>query len=306
MSENQKHITVCICTYKRPGLLRKLLENLCIQETDNLFSISASIVDNDMELSAKPIIDDFLKSNNFELTYAHNPERNLALLRNISVENSKGDYIAFIDDDECPINNWLLLLYKTLDQYQASGVFGPVLPKYQIKPPRWVEQGKLFERKRLKTGADLSWWHTRTGNALLKRNIFFNPGNRFDLKFKVGGEDDTLFERLINKGYRFVWCDEAVAFEEIPASRIKVAYFIKRSQLIGFINYSYLKDTRSWIQKLLIILRSIFALLIYFILLPLYLLRGYHYFVKLLIRFYYHRGVVLTFLGLLKFENRDI
>lgn len=302
----KKHITVCICTYKRSALLSKLLEYLDKQRTDNLFNISISIVDNDLKLSAKPVVHDFVGQSRLEITYTNVPERNLALVRNASLDNAKGDYIAFIDDDEFPAEDWLLLLYKTLNKYNASGAFGPVLPCFQITPPLWVVKGQLCERERLQTGSVLDWWHTRTGNALLKRSIFDDPKNRFDLKFRVGGEDDTLFKHLISQNHKFVWCDEAVVYEEVPYNRLSVAYFIKRSQLIGYINYRYLRDERSNGQNLLFVFKSILACLLYLILLPPCLIRGYHYFVKMLIRFYYHKGVIMTFLGVLQYDNRDI
>jgi succinoglycan biosynthesis protein ExoM len=303
---NKEHITVCICTYKRPRLLKKLLENLAVQETENRFEISVSIVDNDADLSAKPVIDIFLKNNKMQLVYAHVPERNLALLRNISVINSKGDYVAFIDDDECPTKYWLLLLYKTLHQFRVSGALGPVLPSYQVEPPEWVKKGKFCERMRYETGRYLVPSQTRTGNALLKRQLFLNPENLFNLRFSLGGEDDTLFEKLIGKGHKFVWCDEAVVYEEIPATRLTVSYFMKRSRLIGFMTYYYFKDTKPLYKNIFVVLRSCAIFIIYIASLPIDLVRGYDHFVDRLVRLNHHKSIILTFLGLLRIEKRDI
>jgi glycosyltransferase involved in cell wall biosynthesis len=241
-----------------------------------------------------------------EINYTHITERNLALLRNISIGNSKGDYIAFIDDDEYPVDKWLLLLYRAIGHFRASGVFGPVLPNYQTAPPRWVEEGGLCERTRLKTGSPLDWRDTRTGNVLLRRNIFLDPDNLFDLAFRIGGEDNSLFKKLINKNHNFVWCDEAIVFEEIPASRLRVSYFIKRAQINGFTGYYYSKNERPWTKNLFMLLRSSCAMAFYVALMPACLIRGFHHYVKLLIRLNYHLAVVLTFLGFLRIENRNI
>lgn len=41
------HISVCICTFKRPSLLLRLLKELAGQETQGLFTYSIVVVDND-------------------------------------------------------------------------------------------------------------------------------------------------------------------------------------------------------------------------------------------------------------------
>jgi glycosyltransferase involved in cell wall biosynthesis len=268
--------------------------------------MSASIVDNDIDCSAKIVVDSFLRSHDFRITYSVAQERNLALARNLSVDNSTGDYVAFIDDDEYPQRDWLLLLYLTLNRYKVSGVFGPVVPEYEALPPRWIVQGRLCDRERPKTGTVLDWRQTRTGNALLRREIFKNDSNRFDLTFRAGGEDDTLFKELLRKGYTFVWCDEAEVYEAVPASRLTYSYFKRRNLLIGFINYRYLRYERSATENVLFLVKSISALAIYPVLGPLGLALGYQHWMSLRFRYFYHKGVVLTFLGFLNYQQRDL
>jgi glycosyltransferase involved in cell wall biosynthesis len=49
-------ISVCICTYKRPVLLDKLLGRLLGQETEGLFIYSIVVVDNDLSRSAEALV----------------------------------------------------------------------------------------------------------------------------------------------------------------------------------------------------------------------------------------------------------
>jgi glycosyltransferase involved in cell wall biosynthesis len=286
--------------------LKKLLLALCEQETDELFTISISIIDNDRERTAKPIVDEFVRTYPVDIRYVHVPERNLALLRNYGINNARGDYVAFIDDDEFPTCRWLLLLHRTLNEFHVAGALGPIVPSYRVSPPAWILKGKFCERPRLNTGTSLQWGYTRTGNALVKMDIFSDPDNLFDTRFKLGGEDVTLFEKLINKGFRFVWCDEAIVFEDVPVERLKASYFSKRSRLHGFISYSNYKDTRSRTQNFLVFLKSLIASGIYLLLMPPSFILGYHHFVYLLIRFAHYRAVILTYLGLLTISERDI
>jgi len=306
MMDRKAHITVCLCTYQRPALLKQLLEGIARQETDRLFSFSISIVDNDPGQSARPVVEDFLRGHRIEILYAHESDRNLASLRNLSVKSARGEYVAFIDDDECPEDRWLALHLAAVRLYEASGSLGPILPNFAALPPGWIVKGRFCERPRMKTGSLLSWGQTRTGNALLKREIFLDPGNSFNPKYRLGGEDDDLFRRLIRKGHRFVWCDEAAVRETIPAERLALSYFTKRSRLIGFMTYRYDRDERSAPMNIALVLKSMAAFAVSTLLLPVSRVVGFRHFAKMLIRHHFHKAVVLTSIGRLRMEERAL
>ena len=50
------HISVCVCTYKRPHLLKRLLKELLRQDTGGLFSYSIVVADNDEARSAEATV----------------------------------------------------------------------------------------------------------------------------------------------------------------------------------------------------------------------------------------------------------
>ncbi len=87
MKQN-KHISVCICTYRRPELLKKLLSKLEQQETNGLFDYSAVVVDNDVAESARNTVESFAKQSSLAISYHVQPEQNIALARNKAVENA--------------------------------------------------------------------------------------------------------------------------------------------------------------------------------------------------------------------------
>jgi len=55
-SHSVKHISVCICTYKRSEMLNRLLNELNFQRTDGLFQYSVVVVDNDATESGKEVV----------------------------------------------------------------------------------------------------------------------------------------------------------------------------------------------------------------------------------------------------------
>ena len=95
-------ISVCICTFKRPERLRRLLMELSRQETSPRFSYSIVVADNDREQSARDIVARFTSEASVATTYCVEDEQNVALARNKALEHARGDYVAFIDDDEFP------------------------------------------------------------------------------------------------------------------------------------------------------------------------------------------------------------
>src|SRR5205823_14051562 len=108
---DKPHVTVCICTYKRVALLNRLLAELARQATDGQFSYSIVVADNDRDESARLPSAEFAARSNVALTYCVEPRQNIALARNRAIQHATGDFVAFIDDDECPTDRWLLTLF---------------------------------------------------------------------------------------------------------------------------------------------------------------------------------------------------
>src|SRR6266446_6750134 len=56
MDIGRKHISVCICTYRRPQLLQRLLHEVVNQETNGLFTYSVVVVDNEQGRTGNVIL----------------------------------------------------------------------------------------------------------------------------------------------------------------------------------------------------------------------------------------------------------
>src|SRR4051794_24993540 len=194
------HITVCICTYKRLRFLERLLEGLVRQKTNDQFAYSIVVADNDRLQSARPAVEQFARRNQTPIKYCVQPEQNISLTRNVAVANAQGDYISFIDDDEFPTDEWLLTLFKAIHTYKVDGALGPVKPHYEEAPPAWVIRGKFHERPSYPTGFIIDWRKGRTGNVLLKKELFDSEKQPFNPQF-LTAEDQDFFRRMIQKGH---------------------------------------------------------------------------------------------------------
>ena len=290
--ESRSHICVCVCTFQRPAFLADLLRTLLHQTTDGKFTYSIVVVDNDCRESARETIELLRRDHANRIKYFVEPEQNIALARNKAVEQASGDYVAFIDDDEIPSDEWLLQMYSALIKYPVDGVLGPVKPRFKVIPPGWIVRAGLFERPSHKTGYVLDWTETRTGNALIRRCVLEEVEGPFNREFGSGGEDRDFFRRAIELGRVFVWCEEATAYEIVPAERTSVSFHLRRALLRGKASLAHPSC------RALEILRSVAACGLYTLLLPVFLVLGRHVLIKYLIKDFDHIGKLLAVCGI--------
>ncbi len=290
MQTHHPHISVCVCTYKRPEPLLQLLEALAQQETDELFSYSIVVADNDSSRSAEATVDSFVQQTGLEIHYCMQPEQSISLARNTAIANAMGEFIAFVDDDELPIRRWLVTLFRALQAYPADGVLGPVKPRFAKRPPEWIVKGRFYDRPTYATGFIIDWKKGRTGNVLLKRAILGPAEQVFRKEFRTG-EDQDLFRRLIAKGHIFVWCNEALAYEVVPPMRWKRSVMLRRALLRGS---STAEHPTTGARD---ILSSIAAVPLYAMALPFAFFLGQDKFMLLLVKLCDHLGRLLAVIG---------
>jgi succinoglycan biosynthesis protein ExoM len=270
------------------------------QRTDGLFTCSIVVADNDPAQSARQIVACFSSSARAQVTYCLESKQNIALARNKALQHADADFIAFIDDDEYPADDWLLSLFNACTAYGADGVLGPVKPHFEYEPPRWAEKGRFFERPTFDTGHSLNWNQTRTGNVLFKREILNAVEIPFRAEFGTGGEDVDFFRRMMEKGRIFVWCNEAIVYETIPASRCTRRYLLRRAMLRGS------NTSKHPAHKIRNGVKSLIAVPCYAICLPILALFGQHVFLRYLIKLLDHAGRLLAFVGLQPVRQRDM
>lgn len=115
-------VSVVIATRDRAAVLEQCLEHLMAQEGGSLETI---VVDNSVDQqSTRAIVVRFPG-----VTYLRaNPnKRNPALMRNMGIQASHGDILAFIDDDTLVAPGWLQAIREAFADPQVGGVTGRVI-----------------------------------------------------------------------------------------------------------------------------------------------------------------------------------
>jgi succinoglycan biosynthesis protein ExoM len=289
------HITVCICTYKRPDMLKRALEALRDLdsrdlESDGQFTYSIVVVDNDRAESGRAVAEAFAASSPVKLKYCPEPQPGIARARNCAVANATGEFLAFIDDDEFANPGWLRNLLETQRKYQSDGVLAPVDPYFDAGAPQWVIDGGFYKRPVHPSGMVLTWAKCRTGNVLLKRELFAGD----DLPFRpecISGEDQDFFRRQIEQGHIFHWCHEAAVLEVVPPVRWKRGFLMRRALLRGIF------AQRNHGLQPLRLLQAVVSVPVYAVALPLALAFGQARFMTCVFKLSYHLGRLFGLFG---------
>lgn len=300
------HISICICTYHRNPMLENLLRKLAFQETDGLFDYSMVVVDNDAAGPARETVLRLKEELGLDITFGVEPVQTIAAARNHTLKLAKGNYIAFIDDDEFAPSHWLVTMYRAIQTFDVDGALGPVHPFFETRPPEWLVKSGFCERPVHRTGTLLDWDQTRTGNVLLKKEVFDTHRLCFDLKYKTSGSDKEFFREAMVLGYRFIAVEEAPVYEVVPPERQTKSYHIRRAVLHASNERKYRAPLLHGVSKILAPLKAMAALGVYTLILPFSAFAGSHVTVKYLEKCAYHLSWLLTMLGFDLARKRNV
>jgi succinoglycan biosynthesis protein ExoM len=229
-------VAICVATCRRPMSLARLLRSLgALRFRKQSADPVIVVVDNDERATAREVVERARGEIPWPVLYDVEPTRNIPLARNRAIElalQQDPDFVAFIDDDEAALPNWLDELIDVQVRHGADVVGGVVLPRYEEGVPQWVVRGGFFENPRYRTGSPVAM--AFTGNALISRRLLEDPTGRFDPAFGIAGSEDShFFMRVHHTGKTMVWADEAVVEEVVPASRATASWILRRAFRVG-------------------------------------------------------------------------
>ncbi|WP_160674434.1 glycosyltransferase [Clostridium sp. C8-1-8] len=274
-----RRVCITIPTLNRQQYLENLINLLLKQKIEESLDTDYSIIiiDNDKTQSSRYIFDKYSETG--KVLYDVEEKKGYARVRNkcINVAKSLGfDFIAFIDDDEIPSENWLNELVKSIIKNEAAVVFGPVEPIYGEDIPNWVKNGGFFRKYKEDTNEEISFSDYRTSNAII--NMQYIKDISFDNNFNlIGGEDPKFFDDMSkSKKCLFKWCETAIVKEFVPKERATVKWLNSRAFKGGKANVLYLKSlNKGAIYNLAIIIKGIYNILYGLFKLIVSIFRGY-------------------------------
>jgi len=225
-------IAVCIPTYKRPDILKQLLDSIAKNNFDKslIQNIDIIVVDNDADKTAEVVINCLKSEANkpYQLHYYNYTVKGLSHVRNELIRRGLSfdpDFLIFIDDDEYVTTEWMNELLRTIIRNNSDAARGPVFVKLSDYIPKDIS--KLFVRENYANNTLISTW--TTGNLILRRTSLQKYNVWFDDRFsKTGAEDSYFGIQMSKKGATIYWAANAITYEIIPDARASVQWYIKR------------------------------------------------------------------------------
>jgi glycosyltransferase involved in cell wall biosynthesis len=261
-------LVICIPTFRRPVLLRELLDSLLPELKEHPAMVI--VADNDCGTDAPAVVESF-RALWPSIRCIPVAARGVAQVRNALIAQAHVDtpnwqWMLMLDDDGLATPGWLGNLLATGDKYQAHLVGGPV---QGVLPPgsSWLARNSTFAaRGRWPTGL-VPTLNTTQNLGISRRLLELLPEPLFRNEYGAsGGEDYDLFRRVARASGRIVWCDEAVVMEPAPADRLTVRSLLHRYASTGMymvaIDRSYDGGLQVWLNALKGLLMSALAALL--------------------------------------------
>ena len=226
-------IVVCVPTYRRPLQLVRLLEALARQRGADPFDIVIGNND-DRPLSDHPELcrDDLPAHRVIQVaTRGVSAVRN-ALVADVLARCPQVRYIACLDDDQYPEEEWLAHLLGAGIAHDADLVGGPVL---RSVPAETFWSSGAADTSYLPTASGPTPMLNEAGNLMLSAK-FLRTLDRapFSLDFgRTGGEDYEFFMFARSRGACIVWAPDARVHEPLPEDRLTFRSYVWRFYAIA-------------------------------------------------------------------------
>lgn len=221
-------VCIAVCTRARPKMLRACIRSLVLQQPPAGWNLAILVIENDPNPGCASVVEEEARSASWPIYYTHEPELGIPIARNTAVRKAlelKAGWIAFIDDDEIAIPEWIGKLCSKATQEGVDIVNGPVQYQYPAKTPNWFQ-------RRAATGTETRAGSLATNNVLVRSSLFeenglglrFNEGMRF-----TGGSDGEFFRRAVDLGATAAWCADASVIETVPENRLTLKWQLSRA-----------------------------------------------------------------------------
>lgn len=234
-------LSVVIGTYNRAHQLKGTLEALASQATPLSLAWEIVVVDNNSRDGTPEVVTTFARRSAVPVRYAFEPQQGQNHARNRGIREARGSVIAFTDDDVLPAPDWVAGIPAVMDRWNAWGVGGRILPRWEAAPPTWlVESRQLrgclalmeFAESRVLVFPMRGQPQVWGANMAFRRELFDEVGEFDSCRgARAGklyrGDETELINRALERGLRVAYDPTLTVFHRIGRERMWRAYFRK-------------------------------------------------------------------------------
>lgn len=180
-------------------------------------------------------------------------EVGLMAARHQGVEAASGAVVSFIDDDELVLPSWFEGVRSCLRDPGVALMTGPLVPRFEAKPPSWLEYLWRTDRHGRHIGyltlldcgdveRDIDPTMVWGGNLTIRKRVFEevrgshpdyipSPWEAFQGDGEVG-----LAVKVGAAGYRARYSPDCAVLHAVPAERMTLEYLRHRAWFVGLHN----------------------------------------------------------------------
>jgi glucosyl-dolichyl phosphate glucuronosyltransferase len=227
-------ITVIIPTYNRLDHLQAAVRTVLAQTHESLEVI---VVDNNCTDGTDACVRGLVLEDK-RVRYVQECTQGLNPARNRGLAEARGEWVAYLDDDELAPTQWLSNLRTCSHETGADGVGGGYRPLWEDVPPDWLSRSECLK--------EIVGVHTRGqerkptdwllgGNCCYRREALERVGGFGNFigyrgrKSLADGADVAVGHKLCEAGYSLWYEPQACIFHKIPMERQTLHYIGRRA-----------------------------------------------------------------------------
>lgn len=240
-------VSINLCVYKPGALLAQALESMTAQETRGRFTFEILAIDDEPSADTERFVTELAETAAVPVRYVQAEGKGVSHARNTGIRASRGEWIAWFDQDQTAEPDWLLALYATAVETGADWVDGPrdlLLTAEQSSGLNAFLRACVGEINEGDTVHQMvRRYASCTGNALVRKAALDDVG-AFDETICDGWEDWDYVRRFRARGYTCWYTPHALVHHVVPAERLERGFFLWHALRVGAAFAS--RDMREW------------------------------------------------------------
>jgi len=218
--------SVVLTTRNRAGMLAETLRAFAMQNVNDPQNVEIVVVDNASTDNTKKVVDEISGTSSISVRYVYEATPGYQFALNRGVAESRGEWIAFCDDDQIPHPEMLKTLWEAAIENGADCVGGTTRLRFEREqqPPlgpvcRSLLGEHIFAGAPARCASKVI---PAGGNMMISRKVFDAVG-LFDTSMSAGNDTEIL-TRARAAGFSVWRVPFAETYHVIPDYRLSQAY----------------------------------------------------------------------------------
>ncbi len=249
---SQPKLSIVVCTFNRENYIETTLQHLIQQNIDKQL-VEIVIVNNNSTDHTEEICKQLIDQHPAEpIRYFLEKNQGHSYSRNRGIQESKGELIAFIDDDAFVQPDFSEQILRFFENNHAAMVIGgKIIPVYETGEPPWMSRFLLPLVSALDMGDHVKPFKGRKfpigANVIFRRSVFDRYG-LFNVALGrigsglAGGDEKELILRLKADQTPIYYVPSVVVRHIIPEKRLSLAYIKGLARGVGHSEKERLKN----------------------------------------------------------------